>query len=30
MRVNKRANQLFRDPARFALYWTEAGRRLAA
>jgi hypothetical protein len=30
MRVNKRANQLFRDPAQFALYWTEAGRRLAA
>jgi hypothetical protein len=28
-RVNERANQLFRDPALFALYWAEAGRPLS-
>jgi hypothetical protein len=30
MRVNKRANQVFLDPAEFALYWAEAGRPQAA
>lgn len=30
LRVNKRAHELFRQPALFARYWAEAGRALSA